>query len=99
MDQEKNIPEETQEMDIFDREEHCIRTIKTVRKAVVMRLFVTAILIWAFFQSSREIWILALVAFVLLVNLAGLLPLVQELIQQRRKLKELIALEEENDLL
>lgn len=87
-------PEQIPEPDIFDREERCIRTIKAVRKAAFMRLFVTAILIWAYFQTSRELWILALIAFVLLINLMGLLPLVSELRKQKRLLKDLIAQEE-----
>ena len=83
------------EMDSFEREERCRRAVKTVSKAIFMRLFVTMLLIWAAFQTSMELWILGLMALVLIINLTGMLPLVSEWKKRRRELKEIIAEDEE----
>ena len=55
-----------------------------------MRLLVTGILLWVLLQSSMEIWIVGLMAFVLIINLTGLFPLVSEWKKQRLKLKEIL---------
>ncbi|MBQ7001146.1 MAG: hypothetical protein IJN67_08905 [Oscillospiraceae bacterium] len=90
----ENLTPEAPELDSWQREERCRRALKTVSKAMFMRLFVTALLIWAAFQTSMELWILGLIALVLVINLAGLLPLWTEWKKQRMILKAIIAEDE-----
>lgn len=78
------------EMDSFEREERCRKAIRTVSKAIFMRLFVTVILVWALLQTSLELWVIGLMVFVLIINLSGLLPLGAELKKQRKELKEIL---------
>ena len=80
--------------ELFEQEEKCLKAIRTVRKAVFMRIFVTGLLIWAVIVGQMELWVMGLMAFVLLINLVGALPLIQEWKKQKRLLKELIAQEE-----
>lgn len=75
---------------LMEQEDKCRKARKTVRKAILMRLFVTALLIWVVFQTAMEPWIIGLMAFVLLINLSGLLPLGAELKKQNRLLKEIM---------
>lgn len=80
--------------ELFEREERCQKAIRTVRKAVFMRIFVTGLLIWAAFRSHLEIWVVGLLMLVMVMNLTGLLPLIAEWKKQRSLLQELIAQEE-----
>lgn len=89
--EKENLPPEE---DSFEREERCRKAIKTVRKAIFMRLLVTAILIRAVLQAHMELWVIGLMAFVLIINLTGLLPLISELKKRRKELKAIIAEEE-----
>lgn len=84
----------TPEQDPFEREEKCRKAIKTVSKAIFMRLFVTAILIWAVLQSDMELWVIGLMVFVLIINLTGMLPLITEWKNRRKELKQIIAEDE-----
>ncbi len=75
---------------IWQREEKCRRSLKTVSKAIFMRLFVTALLLWVAASSGMEPWILSLLALVLLINAAGIAPLASEWKKQRRILKQIL---------
>ena len=92
MDGEKEV--QKQESDAYDREEQCRKAIRTVGRAVFMRLVVTALLIFVLVGTGMEVWVIGLMAFVMIINLAGMLPLVQELKKQRKVLKEILAEEE-----
>lgn len=81
--------------DPFEREERCRKAIKTVTRAMFMRLFVTAILILAVLRTNMEIWVIGLMIFVLVINISSMLPLVTELKKRRRELKEILAEEDE----
>ena len=81
--------------ELFDREEKCQKAIRTVRKAVFMRLLVTALLLWIAFGSHMDLWAVGLIVLVLLINLTGMLPLIAEWKKQRRILNELIEMEED----
>ena len=74
----------------FEREERCRKALRTVRKAELMRLLVTGVLLWVLLQSSMDKWSVGLMAFVLIINLTGLFPLVSEWKKQRLKLKEIL---------
>ncbi len=92
---EERIPAgETPEASVWEREEKCRRALKTVSKAIFMRLFVTVLLVWVVFQTGMELWILGLMALVLVINLSGVLPLVTEWKKRRRELKTILAEEE-----
>ena len=78
------------EDELMEQEDKCRRSLKTVGKAVFMRLFVTGLLIWVLVQSAMDLWIIGLIALVLLINLTGLLPLVSELRKRRAELKSIM---------
>lgn len=79
--------------ELFEREEKCQKAIRTVRKAVGMRLLVTVLLIWAAFGSHMELWATGLLLLVTMINLTGTLPLILEWKKQRQILRELIDME------
>lgn len=80
--------------ELFAQEEKCQKAIRTVRRAVLMRLVVTAVLIWAMILSAGEALAIGLLLLALVLNLTSALPLVAEWKKQHARLKELIALEE-----
>lgn len=84
------------DMDPFDREERCRKTIRTLRKAIVMRIAAGILLAVAVVRTNAVPIALALTAFALLLILSGLFPLVRELKKQRSILKE--CLEQQNEL-
>ncbi len=92
MDEERKNPE----TDVYDREEQCRKAIRTVGKAIFMRLAVTALLIFILVGTGMEAWVIGMMVFVMIINLASLLPLLRELKKQRKALKEILT-EEEND--
>ena len=78
------------EDELMAAEEKCRKAIKTVAKAVFMRLFVTGLLLWIALYSAMEGWAIGLIAMVLLINLTGLLPLGKELTKRIRELKSIM---------
>lgn len=95
MENENLIPESQPEMDSFEREERCRRTMKNVSKAILMRLAVTVILLWVMVRNSMKLWVVGMICFVLIINLTGILPLAGEWKKRRQELKEIIAEDEE----
>ena len=79
------------EEELYLREENCRKALKTVMKAMFMRLFVAAVLIWSVIRSGMPGWAVGMMAFVLILNLASLLPLWQEWRKQRKQLKAVLA--------
>ena len=88
---DENLPPEP---DIYDRGDQCRKAIRTVGKAVFMRLLVTALLVFVLIGNGMQGWVVGLIVFVLIINLTGMLPLVQELRKQRKLLKEILDQEE-----
>ncbi len=80
--------------ELFAQEEKCQKAIRTVRRAVLMRLVVAAVLVWAMILSAGEALAIGLLLLALVLNLTSALPLVAEWKKQHARLKELIALEE-----
>lgn len=78
----------------MDREERCKKALKTVGKAIFMRLFVTAVLIWVVFQTNMEVWVVGLIVFVMIINLSGLLPLSLEMKKKYGEFKQILDLYE-----
>ena len=78
------------EDELMEREEKCRKAMKTVGKAIFMRIFVTGLLIWVVVQTSMELWIIGLMAFVMIINVSGLFPLVLEWKKRFRELKSIM---------
>lgn len=91
MDNENLTPEE----DVYEREERCRRVIKNVTKAIVMRLVVVALVIWAFTRAETNPWLIGLLLLVVLITVSSLPILLKELNDRRKELKALIESEEE----
>lgn len=91
--EDQNIPQEP-ELGLYQREERCSRAIKNVARACVMRLVVTALLLYVLLRQSWALWMWGLLGFVMVLNLAGMLPLVKELKKQLAEQKRLRSLEE-----
>ncbi|MDO5546788.1 MAG: hypothetical protein Q4F81_13400 [Eubacteriales bacterium] len=83
------------DMDPYDREERCRKTIRTLLKAIIMRIAAGVLLAVAVIRANAAPIALALTGFALLLILSGLLPLVRELKKQRGILKECLSQQEE----
>lgn len=90
MENENQVLEE----DLYEQEEKCQKAIRTVSKAMFMRLVVAALMIFIVITNPAQVWSWGLSAFVLLVNTLGTVPLWQEYRKQKKYLKDLIAQEE-----
>lgn len=86
------IPEP--DMDVFQREERCRKVIKNVRKAIVIRLVVVALVIFAFTRTAMSPWLVGLMLLVVVITLSALPPLLKELKARRAELKTLMESEE-----
>lgn len=82
------------EGDVYDREESCRRAIRTVARAIGMRLLVLALAIWAFVRGPRSGLFVGLLLLVAVITLSALPILLRELFHRRREWKELLAKEE-----
>ena len=71
------------EMDPYDREERCRKTIRTLLKAIVMRIAAGALLAVAVVRANAAPIALGLTGFALLLILSGLIPLIRELKKQK----------------
>lgn len=81
--------------DLLEREERCQKAMKTVGKAIFMRVVICGLLTWVIISSVREIWVAGLILLVLLINVTGSLPLIAELKKRRAEWKQLLAEEEQ----
>ena len=95
MNDQNRMPEPAPAEDIYAREEQCQKAIRTVRKAILMRFVVAVLMVWVVCSNPSQIWAWGIMAFVLLTDVIGAIPLVNELKRQKRLLAELIAQEEE----
>jgi len=87
---------ESRELDPYDREEQCRKTIRVVARAMVMRVLVGVLLLVAVIRAGANPAVLGLGAFVLVIAVSGAVPLGRELGKQRRLLKA--CLEEQEKL-
>lgn len=85
------MEEAAPELDILEREDRCRKILKTVSKAIFMRIVVACLLIWVAFQSGLDLWIMGLMTLILVINLTGILPLFAEWKKRRKELKQIIA--------
>lgn len=85
---------DSEQPDILEREDRCRKNLKTVSKAIFMRLAVSCLLIFIVVNTAMEVWVLGLMGMVLLINLAGVLPLFSEWKRQKAILRDIIAEDE-----
>lgn len=78
------------EEDLMEREEKCRKAIKTLAKAVFMRIFVTGLVIFALTRVQTQLWVLGLMGFVLVINLGGMFPLLTEWKKCHRELNTIL---------
>ena len=76
------------DMDPYDREERCRKTIRTLLRAIMIRVAAGVLLAVAVVRVGASSVALGLTGFALLLILAGLFPLMMELKKQKRILKE-----------
>ena len=76
------------DMDPYDREERCRKTIRTLLKAIIMRIAAGILLAVAVVRANAAAIALGITGFALLLILSGLFPLTKELKKQRGILKE-----------
>ena len=88
--EEKNLSQD----EVFEQEEKCQKAIRTVIKAIFMRLVVSVLMVWIVICNPSQIWAWGVSALVLLINLVGCMPLVQEYRKQKQLLRMLIEMEE-----
>lgn len=79
------------DMDPYDREERCRKTIRTLRKAIVMRVAAGVLLAVAVIRANAAPFALGLTGLALLLILSGMIPLAREWKKQRLLLKECLA--------
>ncbi len=75
--------------DIWQREDRCRKTLKTVGKAIFMRLVMMVLLIVVGVNSQQK-WFLLILLPVVLMNLGGILPLWKEWKIRKKELNEIL---------
>ena len=85
------------EMDPYDREERCRKTIRTLLRAIIIRVAAGVLLAVAVVRVGASSLALGLTGFALLLILMGLFPLTMELKKQKGILKECLNQQEEQE--
>ena len=83
------------DMDPYDREERCRKTIRTLLKAIIMRIAAGVLLGVAVIRANAAPIALGLTGFALVLILSGLLPLARETKKQRGILKDCLEQQKE----
>ena len=84
------------DMDPYDREERCRKTMRTLLRAIIVRIAAGVLLAVAVVRAGASSVALGLTGFALLLILAGLFPLTMELKKQKDILKD--CLEQQKEL-
>ena len=84
------------DMDPYDREERCRKTMRTLLRAIVIRVAAGVLLAVAMVRVGASSLALGLTGFALLLILSGLFPLTRELKKQKDILKD--CLEQQKEL-
>ena len=84
------------DMDPYDREERCRKTMRTLLRAIVIRVAAGVLLAVAVVRAGVSSVALGLTGFALLLILSGLFPLAMELKKQKDILKD--CLEQQKEL-
>ena len=83
------------DLDPYDREARCRKAIRTIGKAIAVRVAAGILLLAAVVRAGAAPVALGLSVFALLVILTGVFPLVRELGKQRGLLKACLKQQEE----
>lgn len=83
------------DMDPYDREERCRKTIRALLKAIFMRIAAGVLLAVAVIRANGASIALGLTGFALLLIFSGMLPLAHEFKKQRKILKECLEQQKE----
>ena len=86
--------EPMEDRDLSEREDRCQKAIRTVTKAMIMRLFICGLLLWVVLRTALDLWVIGLMVLVIAVNVTGMMPLVAELKKRRSEWKHLLEEEE-----
>ena len=76
------------DMDPYDREERCRKTIRTLLRAIIVRIAAGVLLAVALICAGASSVALGLTGFALVLILSGLFPLMVEMKKQKGILKE-----------
>ena len=90
MDGEFLIPDDSAQGDVYQRIERCEKTIRTIRRAVLMRLFLTGVLLYIPFAAEVSVGVVLMLLFVAAINASGLLPLVSQWKGKKKELDQLL---------
>ena len=85
------------DMDPYDQEERCRKAIRTLDKAIAMRIAAGILLLVAVIRSGAVPVAVGLSGFLLLILLAGTVPLVRELKKQNSLRAESLKRQEEQE--
>ena len=85
------------DMDPYDREERCRKTIRTLLRAIMVRIAAGVLLAVAVVRAGVSSVALGLTGFALLLILAGLFPLMMELKKQKGILIECLNQQKEQE--
>lgn len=85
------------DMDPYDREERCRKTMRTLLRAIIVRIAAGVLLAVAVVRVGASSVALGLTGFALLLILSGLFPLMMELKKQKEILKECLDEQKEQE--
>ena len=79
---------------LMEQEDECRKALRTLSKAIVIRLVVMVLLVVVMLRTGMELLVVGLVVFVTLINITSGILLFGEWKKQRAKLKEILSLYE-----
>lgn len=92
---EQDIFERLSDLDPYDREERCRKAIRTIGKAIIMRIAAGVLLLVALIRGGTAPVAIGLSVFALVIILVGVFPLAGELKKQCSLLKTCLMEQEE----
>ena len=84
------IPDGSQEYDVYQKIERCEKTLRVIRRSVVMRIVLTCLLLYIPFAARLQGGVLLMMVLVVLINLSGLLPLLSQWRIKKKELDQLL---------
>ena len=90
MDYESLFQEAPQDADVYRKIERCEKTLRTIRRAVLMRAVLTVLLLYIPFAADMPGGAVVMMVFVVILNVSGLFPLIQQWKQKKKELDALL---------
>ena len=84
------IPDGPVEGDVYQKIERCEKTLRVIRRSVVMRIVLTCLLLYIPFAAQLQGGVLLMMVLVVLINLSGLLPLLSQWRIKKKELDQLL---------